>query len=136
MGWEDVSVFYRYTGKYLICFWPIRVHVVYKLCHKMFYRCLVDWLSTWPYPILTFVNIIVIIFHCLSSFADFYEFCLPHYSNFAQIHKVSNMYTLLTLWPLRVTNISHKFSLQYHPWITHEGFESRGNDHKVDKLFD
>ena len=27
------------------------------------------------------------------------------------------------------------FSLQYHPWITHEGHKNWGNDHQLKKLF-
>ena len=33
-----------------------------------------------------------------------------------------------------MTDIYSNFSLQYHPWIKHEGHENKANYHQVKKL--
>ena len=45
------------------------------------------------------------------------------------VHKrtLSKGLNKLTLWSLRLT--ASNFSLQFHPWIDHEGLKSKGNDH-------
>ena len=56
-----------------------------------------------------------------------YNFVSFELSSFENSHQRCDVSVMWTLQPLRFTSIN--LSSQYYPWIKHEGYENRGNDH-------
>ena len=56
-----------------------------------------------------------------------YNFVSFELSSFENSHHRCDVSVMWTLQPLRFTSIN--LSSQYYPWIKHDGYENRGNDH-------
>ena len=48
---------------------------------------------------------------------------------FTKLHNTKPLGEHIPFEPLEW--LTFNFSLQYHPWITHEGQENKGNDHQL-----
>ena len=59
----------------------------------------------------------------------------PFWHYFQSTYQQTNGNKKAICWPFDPLDWpSSNFSLQYHPWITHEGHENKRNDHQLRKL--